>query len=65
MRHAVLAATLAFGSALRPRGVVPVASRRVGRIVLTWLDRRRRLSDENDMAGEVELWKPESPTPAE
>ncbi|MFT6142150.1 MAG: hypothetical protein ACJAZO_003058 [Myxococcota bacterium] len=58
MRHAVLAATLAFGNTLRPRGVVPVASRRVGEMVLSWLDRRRRISDDAHDPDESELWRP-------
>ena len=58
MRHAVLAATLAFGHTLRPRGVVPVASRRVGKMVLNWLDRRRRVSDDAHDPDESELWSP-------
>ena len=60
MRHAVLAATLAFGSSLRPRGVVPIASRRVGRAVLNWLDRRRQSADASLSANETELWVPPS-----
>lgn len=42
MRHAVLAAALAFGPHL---GVLRSPARRVGRRVMSWLDRRRDLVD--------------------
>jgi hypothetical protein len=42
MRHAVLAAALAFGPHVK---VLRAPARTVGRAVMRWLDRRRELAD--------------------
>jgi hypothetical protein len=47
MRHAVMAAALAFHAPLTlARGPLPGAARRIAGVVMGWLDRRRRLIDE-------------------
>jgi hypothetical protein len=58
MRHAVLAAALAFTTSIRPR-IVPAATRPVARLVMAWLDRRRAVADAAEHGDEAELWTPE------
>lgn len=56
VRTAVIAATLAFRTALTGGGgVVPTATRQVGRLVMAWLDRRRNRINDEDAPTEEEL----------
>jgi hypothetical protein len=47
MRHAVLAAVLAFRTPVTVAAAspLPIAARRIGRVVMAWLDHRRKRID--------------------